>query len=451
MKHNELVNGDSVFYRHRILYDAARRFLNFCIGSLYYRHTYTIGLDNVPPPGEPVIIVPNHQNALNDALCIVSSLTDRKPSFMARGDIFGKDPKVDKLLRWIGILPVYRMNREGRHTVANNYESFDEAAMRLSEGGTVTIFAEGRQQDGHWLGEFSTGYLRLAFDAAEKTGFMKDISIVPAGIHYSAYNGLRNDLLIRYGEPVHLKPYYEMYRANPSAAKTEVNRIIHDRVRSMILDITDRDNYETVDFLRRSSFAAGFCDNHGLPYDTLPEKLEADKSFVYSLQDPFAADILSEAGKLLEMEKQAKLPDEVFDRKPTMKRVVVEGVILLLLLNLAVICAYPSLICWFVPKAFSKMMRDDRFEGSFVIAANVLVILPTLALVTLLVVTLTSGFLAALLAVAMFPVAILFEWAYCKAVRRWIDGIRYNSDLRDGTAGKIDTLRNVLGKEIGIL
>lgn len=437
-----------MFERHRVMYDIARRFLNFCTVVLYYRHTYTIGLDNVPSPGEPVIIVPNHQNALNDALCIVSTLTDRKPSFMARGDIFGIDPKVAKFLRWIGILPAFRMNREGRDTVAGNYESFDEAADRLSAGGTVTIFAEGKQQEGHWLGEFSTGYLRLAFDAAEKTGFAKDIHIVPAGIHYSAYNGFRNDRLIRYGEPVSLKPYYEMYRTNPSAAKVEVNRLVRDRVRAMMLDVTDRDNYDTIDFLRRTSFAGRFCDNHGLLHDTLPEKLEADKSLVYALQDPFAAYILSEAGTLMKKEKDARLPDSVFDRKPSMKRIVAEGLILLLLLPMALTCAYPSLICWFVPKALSKMTHDDRFEGSFLIAANVLAILPTLALITLIVTTLTSGLLIALLAVALFPAAIILEWAYYRAACRWIDGIRYNAAIGDGTAGEIDSLRSALGEEI---
>lgn len=54
-----------------ILFRILRSYISFWTDIIYYRKTYTIGKENIPSPGEPLILVSNHQNALNDALCML--------------------------------------------------------------------------------------------------------------------------------------------------------------------------------------------------------------------------------------------------------------------------------------------------------------------------------------------------------------------------------------------
>ena len=178
--------------RHPFLFRIARGHLAFWTDRIYYRKVHVHGRGNVPPPGTPVLLASNHQQALNDALCVVTSLRDRKPTFLARGDVFSLNPLLGRFLRWIGILPAFRLKMDGAAAMQGNYASFGEAAERLLEGGTVAIFPEGKHQEGHWLGPFSPGYLRIVFGAAEASGFEKEIFIVPMCNHYSEFRGLRH-------------------------------------------------------------------------------------------------------------------------------------------------------------------------------------------------------------------------------------------------------------------
>ena len=142
--------------RFPLLFRAARAWIAFWTDRIYYRRTWVEGKDNVPRSGTPVLMVSNHQQALNDALCLVTTLRDRKPTFLARGDVFSLNRALSAFLRWIGILPAFRLKIDGAAAMQGNYASFGEAAQRLADGGTVALFPEGKHQEGHWLGDFST-------------------------------------------------------------------------------------------------------------------------------------------------------------------------------------------------------------------------------------------------------------------------------------------------------
>ena len=67
---------------HPLLLKAFRTYLQFVNSGLYFRKEHVIGLENVPANGTPVIIVANHQNCLNDPLCVCLKLTDRRMNFL---------------------------------------------------------------------------------------------------------------------------------------------------------------------------------------------------------------------------------------------------------------------------------------------------------------------------------------------------------------------------------
>ena len=165
-----------------------------------------------------------------------------------------------------------------------------------ARGGTVAIFPEGTNQDKRWLGEFSQGYLRMAFGAAEKSGFTEDIKILPTAIHYSNYFHMQSDMMMVSGEPVSLMPYYELYKVKPRTAMREVNHRVRDEVAGLMLNITDLENYEAIDYLR-GSYGVKFAKARGLRPGVLPEKLEADKKLVAHL-DALKAEKPEEAAEI---------------------------------------------------------------------------------------------------------------------------------------------------------
>ena len=435
--------------RFPLLFRIARARLAFWTDRIYYRRTWVTGRENVPPPGTSVLLVSNHQHALNDALCVVTTLRDRKVTFLARGDVFSLNPLLARFLRWIGILPAFRLKMDGVAAMQGNYASFGEAAERLAEGGTVAIFPEGKHQEGHWLGEFSPGYLRIAFGAAEATGFSRDILVQPICNHYSEYGGMRHERLVRYGEPVSLAAYYELYKTHPAEAKREINALLHSRVEALMLDVKDQDRYAETEFVRKTVFGREFARRLGKDPDRLPEKLEADQELVRRLEDPAAAaqadETLSLARKILRAERRMNVPDRMFDHQPRRRWTTLLGLGLLLTLPLALFCVWPAIPGWFIPKYFSDQTRGRMFQGTFLIALNVLLLFPLAGLLTIAVVwPLTGCLLLALAYVAAFPLLVLFEWYWCAGMGLLQDRICYHLADDLGFVRRVAAMRESL-------
>ena len=55
---------------HSLLIKAFRAYVQFVNSGLYFKKEHVIGLENVPVNSTPTIIVSNHQNCLNDPLCV---------------------------------------------------------------------------------------------------------------------------------------------------------------------------------------------------------------------------------------------------------------------------------------------------------------------------------------------------------------------------------------------
>ena len=93
---------------HSLFLKAFRAYLQFVNSGLYFKKEHILGLENVPVNGTPTVIVSNHQNCLNDPLCVCLQLTDRRMNFLARANVFN-NPVFNKALRAMGLLPAYRM------------------------------------------------------------------------------------------------------------------------------------------------------------------------------------------------------------------------------------------------------------------------------------------------------------------------------------------------------
>ena len=201
------------------MYHMFKAYVRFLHDKIYYKETYVVNPEAVPAEGVPCLIASNHQNCMNDPLGLVTSFHDRKLHVITRADVFMVSPVADKFLRAIGLLPAFRLDYEGEGALGKNAETFRASEQALIDGKTLLMYPEAGHQDKRWLGTFSFGYTKMAFEAAELGNFEKEVFILPACNHYSHYFGMRNRMLVKFGTPISLQPYYELYKTKPRTAQ----------------------------------------------------------------------------------------------------------------------------------------------------------------------------------------------------------------------------------------
>ncbi|NOY36952.1 MAG: hypothetical protein GXO83_05195 [Chlorobi bacterium] len=232
--------------KRSFFYGLLKSVVMFWHNKVYYRRIIVLNAGNVPK-NELVIFAPNHQNALMDAMAVLGTQPGQ-PVFLARSDIFKKKFIAD-ILTFLKILPVYRI-RDGYASLKNNDQIFRKTIDVIENKNGLVVLPEGNHAPYRRLRILKKGIARLAFQAAEKNNFSKDIKIVPVGIDYSDYYKFRQKLTVNYGEPISLSDYYDLYRENPNKAIITLMRDLSERMKKQMIHIDDPDHYETIDHLR---------------------------------------------------------------------------------------------------------------------------------------------------------------------------------------------------------
>jgi len=393
-------------------------YLRFFYDKVFYKKTYKVNTDVIPEDGTPLLIISNHQNCLNDPLGLVFSLNDRKPYVIARGDVFSISPTVDKLLHAIGLLPAFRLNYDGEEALSKNAATFQVSEQALIDGKTVIIYPEAGHQDKHWLGNFSYGYTKMAFGAAEMGNFEKDVIILPACNHYSHYFGIQNEMLVKFGTPISIQPYYELYKMKPRTAQREVNKLVREQISDLMLDVRDLDNYDAIDFIR-TTYGKDYAKWKGLNPNDLSERLLSDKDLVAKLDEAQKNDERS----LNELYRHARLLRQGIDELGVTDHHLAENVnpmalgfklmLLIVLFPLWIFSWWPSMLIYYIPiGVFNIKMKDPMFESSLLYGLTVLFTLPLFILITLLVMGCIVGWFSVVVYVAFFPLLMLFCWKY---------------------------------------
>lgn len=415
------------------VYRAFKAYLRFLHNNVYYKKTYIVNSENIPSDGTPLLIVSNHQNCLNDPLGILFTINDRKTNFITRADVFAISPIANKFLRSIGLLPAFRMSVDGEETLGKNGETFKMSEEALINGNTVAMFPEAGHQDKHWLGNFSFGYTKLAFEAAEMAHFEKEVFILPSCNHYSNYFGIRNEFLVKFGTPISLQPYYELYKTKPRTAQREVNKLVREQIENLMLNITDVENYEAIDFIR-NTYGIEYAKSENLSPDKLPERLTADKKLCAEIEaakqtdEAAVNDIYNLSTQLKEALSEHKISFTNMQQTPLMLASVMHMVGLLILLPLwlvSMLSAGP--IYGIAMTIFKKNSKDRMFEGTFLFAISALFTIPLVCLITLIVGWNLVNVWFALAYVLITPLLIVFAWNWKEAFVRVVKNIRYNS------------------------
>lgn len=416
---------------HSLFIKAFRAYLQFVNSGLYFKKEHVMGLENVPVNGTPTIIVSNHQNCLNDPLCVCLQLTDRRMNFLARANVFNI-PIFNKALRAMGLLPAYRMGYEGLAHVRRNSETFEDAGNALMDGETVMLYPEGGHQDKRWLGQFKLGYLRIAFAAAEKMGFKEDLVILPSCNHYSNYFHARTEMLIRFGKPISLKPYYERYQEEPRATMMEINARVHSEIKEMMLHVDDIEHYDQIDWLRENEYGKMYARKHGFKFNYLPSRLLSDQALVNDLQKASAEhpeemeSVYQDTAEVMRGIGELNIRDWLFRRKPRVISAVLRGLALLVLLPLFVVSIIPTALLFIVPEIFlKKMIKDQMFISTFRLAVSALITIPLCMLIPSALLWIFAGFWWALGYFVAFPFMFLLAWNYMRLFMKFLGTCRF--------------------------
>lgn len=407
-----------------------RSYLSRVNHPLYFRHFYATGRERMPEDGNPVVLVSNHQNCLIDPLALVFLLSDRKPRFLARASVF-QNPLLNKVIRGLGALPTYRARVDGIRGVAKNKGTLEEVAKALSYGETVVLYPEGQHQNKRWLGAFSQAYLKMAFGAAEDAGFEREVYVMPTANHYSHYRLPREDMMIAFGEPIALSPYYEEFKENPREVMSRVNDLVRAQIESLMLNIEDLDNYREIDFLRTGTYGKKFAAKHSYRADYLPEKLASDKALVAALKEASERDeeqmksLFEQTKKLRKGIEKLGIREWLFEGRHGLGGLVLFALGMLVGLPLFVAAIAATWLVFLAPLVVNRFIRDRQFHGSINLAATLLVTYPIGGIVTPIVMLCCGSWALALGWFVGFPIAIIYASNYMRWGQKLIGYARF--------------------------
>jgi len=261
-------------------YILARVFLTTPNHKRYYRNTNVIGEENIPKKG-PIIYAANHQNALMDAMAIVTT-QNHQTIFVARADIF-KKPLIIKILHFMRILPIYR-KRDGGNSHDNNQETFEIVDQILRKGRVHGIMPEGLFNPYKRLGTLQKGIFRVALKAQEAYGTEGGVQIVPIGLNWQNPREFFKDVTIVYGKPIAAAEYFSLYQESPAKAYVKMQERLSEEMRKLMIDIRSETHYETIENAREI-FGYDYAEATNRNPNNPKQRLEAEQDLVKRLDE----------------------------------------------------------------------------------------------------------------------------------------------------------------------
>jgi len=412
-------------------YALLKRYVNL-VFRLYLKNIRIRGKGHIPP-NAPVILAPNHQNALMDALAVLYAYPGQ-PVFIARADIF-KKKILASILTFLKLIPVYRI-RDGYDSLQNNERVMDQVSSILSHHRTLVIFPEGNHGNKKNLRPLKKGICRMAFQAEERNNFKLGLFIVPVGLDYENYYKFQRSLMVNFGEPIAVDPLNPLYQENPSKAHNLLKAKIAEGLKSVMLQIGHPKYYEMLDFLREI-YRPKMKQWLNFKKISYPERLWADRQLVKIMDDqinkkPEAAEALN--NHVMTFKKYLRrlhFRPWIFQKKhyPNGKLVAM----IPLLIGLFPFFFYGLInnaIPFFFPYAVTRRVKDPQFYSS-IRNGMAIVLFPLFYGVQLIIfhAFVHSGWLSLGYLVSL-PLTGYIAYHYYRMARKTLTRIRYNAFSR---------------------
>ena len=210
------------------------------IGLFFLIKKITVhGKENIPKKGA-VIFIPNHQNALVDAILIPTTNT-RNTHFLTRAAVF-KNEKIATIFDSLNMLPVYRV-RDGLNTIQKNLAIFEKCFKILNQKKGLEIFAEGEHHLERRIIPLKKGFARIILGTLQEYPDI-EIQIVPVGINFDAHLAYPCSTTIYYGKPILANDYINVQ--NPDLKFSELISVVSNAMKKLTLHVDDVENYDAI-------------------------------------------------------------------------------------------------------------------------------------------------------------------------------------------------------------
>lgn len=336
---------------------------------LYFRKVESVN-NSYLPRKMPVILAPNHQNALTDALAFCYD-TELQPVFLARADIFKKKAAI-AFLTYINIMPIFRI-RDGLSNVRKNDEIF-EKSLRIVQNklNPLCIFPEGNHGDKRRLRPLVKGIFRIAFMAQETYGDTPSVKIVPVGIDYSHYQKFRSTLFLNYGKPIEVSEFYPIWKENPVEATNRLRDRLSDELKKLIIHIETVEYYDLYMKLREV-YNATMREKMGIRDNSLTARFRADKKMIELLDQalekkPEAIASLNQCmTEYQDLLKQHNFRDWVIKKgKFSLPVLLADTFVLILALPVFVYGFVANILPFYIPVRIARTkIKDPQFHSTF--------------------------------------------------------------------------------------
>lgn len=282
-----------------VFYACFRFFMRLLL-RLYYYEIKVEGIENVPK-GAPLIVTPNHQNALMDPI-LVGAFIPIPLHYLTRSDVFNK--WTNPILRLFNMMPVYRI-RDGYSKLALNDKIFADCHEIFKSKGSVLMFAEGNHGKEYFLRPLTKGASRLALKS--QSAMDENLMVLPVGLNFFEHRRPQSTVLIKFGKPVLVRNYLPEYEQNYTKGLIKMREGIAGAMKKTLI-IPE----ETPDYALRKE--AVFQPAHEpLSFDELkvidPAKVQVQKS---KRRHHRLAKILNPIPFLIIARKLSKVEDVVF-------------------------------------------------------------------------------------------------------------------------------------------
>lgn len=203
----------------------------------YFKSVRIEGIENVPK-NVPLLVTPNHQNALLDPL-IVGAFIPIPLHFLTRSDVF--KPWNKPILKLVNMMPIYRI-RDGYKKLGMNDAIFEACREIFRTNGSVLIFAEGNHGEHHYLRPLTKGAARIALQS--QMDMESDLMVLPVGLNFFDHQATRSTVRVVFGEPVAVRQHVDAYKKHAAKGLIQMRDAIADGMRKTLAIPDPTDDYE---------------------------------------------------------------------------------------------------------------------------------------------------------------------------------------------------------------
>jgi 1-acyl-sn-glycerol-3-phosphate acyltransferase len=408
-------------------YGFLRKWIGLWQNNVFYKKIIVLNKENIPQ-NEHLIFAPNHQNALMDALAIATNLK-KQPAFLARSDIF-KNPFIANLLYLFKMLPVYRI-RDGIDTIGNNEKTFEKTIDVIKNKNGLIMLPEGNHSKFRRLQVLKKGICRIAFQSEESTNFNLNIKIIPIGLDYSNHQKARSTLVIKFGKPIEVRKFKELYLENSQKGMRALKEEISDRIKELMLHIETSQYYDLYNRIRLI-YGSKMAKNQGIDEYKQPLALELDQKTVNVLNkyhDKFGDGLDNLKGKVeqfTQLSTKLNIDHQVLENgHSSLINLLIKSLAALLFLPVFIFGFINNLLPYYIPEWLSGKIKDKQFHSSILFVTSMF-LFPFFYLIQTLLVSFLplSGFYTAGYFLSL-PVSGAFALYYANSVKKLRTGWRF--------------------------